>query len=116
MEGILNDTIQPSPSQEPVGAILPKLMEWLSFTPTVNLLPPQPDLIPFDTNRWEDQSINAEDLVLFGEFFPIFDISKWSLMMQQFSTNNLAAWGHFFSSLPAAFSRLGILSEDDLGQ
>lgn len=30
--------------------------------------------------------------------------------MQQFSINNLTAWGHFFSSLSAAFSRFGILS------
>jgi len=50
-------------SKEPMGALLPKLMEWLSFTPAVNLFPTQPDLILFDTNRWEDQSINAEDLV-----------------------------------------------------
>jgi len=29
--------------------------------------------------------------------------------MQQFSINNLTAWGHFFSCLSAAFFRLGIL-------
>lgn len=51
-KGILSCTIQGLiSSQEPMGTTLPKLMEWLSYTPTVNLLPTQPDLILFDMNR-----------------------------------------------------------------
>lgn len=109
MKEILYCTIQSISSQEWTGAILSKLMEWLSFTPAVNLLPTQPDLILFDMNKWEDQSINAEDLVAIRWVFAIFDISEWSLMMQQFSINNLTAWGRFFSSFSVTFSRLGIL-------
>lgn len=62
VQGIYNGTFR-VPHHRSQWVQLPKLMEWLSFTPTVNLFPTQPDLILFDMNRWEDQSINAEDLV-----------------------------------------------------